>query len=116
MNSSKTRQQVVIASAESGDSGAKLDQLLLSSVICNGEHSSPFIRKTFASSKSETLLHYLRHFCRSKEAEIEEVFKESQTNTSKNGICFIIYLNFTKMQNPAFEPKSKPDGGGVRQR
>ncbi|KAI3787652.1 hypothetical protein L1987_42264 [Smallanthus sonchifolius] len=75
MNSSKTRRKVVVASAENGDSGDKLDQLLLSSAICNGEDLSPFIRKTFASGKPETLLHHLRHFCRSKEAEIEEVCK-----------------------------------------
>ncbi|KAI3693536.1 hypothetical protein L1987_76480 [Smallanthus sonchifolius] len=75
MNSSKTRRKVVVASAENGDSGDKLDQLLLSSSICNGEDLSPFICKTFASGKPETLLHHLRHFCRSKEAEIEEVCK-----------------------------------------
>ncbi|KAK9055841.1 hypothetical protein SSX86_026926 [Deinandra increscens subsp. villosa] len=75
MNSSKTRRKVVAASTENGDSGDKLDQLLLSSAISNGEDLSPFIRKTFASGKPETLLHHLRHFCRSKEAEIEEVCK-----------------------------------------
>ncbi|XP_071718889.1 exocyst complex component SEC15B [Rutidosis leptorrhynchoides] len=75
MNSSKTRRKVVAASTENGDSGDKLDQLLLSSAISNGEDLSPFIRKTFATGKPETLLHHLRHFCRSKESEIEEVCK-----------------------------------------
>uniref|UniRef100_A0A251UZG0 Exocyst complex component n=1 Tax=Helianthus annuus TaxID=4232 RepID=A0A251UZG0_HELAN len=75
MNSTKSRRKVAITSTENGDSGDKLDQLLLSSAISNGEDLSPFIRKTFASGKPETLLHHLRHFCRSKEAEIEEVCK-----------------------------------------
>ncbi|KAK1420469.1 hypothetical protein QVD17_22092 [Tagetes erecta] len=75
MNSTKSRRKVTVASTENGDSGDKLDQLLLSSAISNGEDLSPFIRKTFASGKPETLLHHLRHFCRSKEAEIEEVCK-----------------------------------------
>ncbi|KAL4603536.1 hypothetical protein ACB092_10G130300 [Castanea dentata] len=59
-------------SAESAD---KLDQLLLSSAICNNEDIGPFIRKAFTSGKPETLLHHLRHFARSKESEIEEVCK-----------------------------------------
>ncbi|KAI3773165.1 hypothetical protein L6452_04368 [Arctium lappa] len=75
MNSSKMRRKVVVATAENGDTGDKLDQLLLSSAICNGEDLSPFIRKAFASGKPETLLHHLRHFGRSKESEIEEVCK-----------------------------------------
>ncbi|KVI12479.1 Exocyst complex subunit Sec15-like protein [Cynara cardunculus var. scolymus] len=69
------RRKVVVATAENGDTGDKLDQLLLSSAICNGEDLSPFIRKAFASGKPETLLHHLRHFGRSKESEIEEVCK-----------------------------------------
>ncbi|KAF4364442.1 hypothetical protein CsatB_005373 [Cannabis sativa] len=75
MNSSKTRRKIAPAAAENGDSADKLDQLLLSSAICNGEDLGPFIRKTFASGKPETLLHHLRHFARSKESEIEEVCK-----------------------------------------
>ncbi|XP_076942669.1 exocyst complex component SEC15B-like [Bidens hawaiensis] len=75
MNPPKPRRKPTAATAENGDSGDKLDQLLLSSAISNGEDLSPFIRKTFASGKPETLLHHLRHFCRSKESEIEEVCK-----------------------------------------
>lgn len=73
MNSSKNRRKVVPAAAENGESADKLDQLLLSSAICNGEDLGPFVRKAFASGKPETLLHHLRHFARSKESEIEEV-------------------------------------------
>ncbi|XP_043722354.1 exocyst complex component SEC15B-like [Telopea speciosissima] len=61
--------------ANDGDSSDKLDQLLLSSAICNTEDLVPFVRKAFASGKPETLLHHLRHFGRSKESEIEEVCK-----------------------------------------
>ncbi|KAF5731444.1 hypothetical protein HS088_TW18G00121 [Tripterygium wilfordii] len=75
MNSIKGRRKVAPASADGGDSGDKLDQLLLSSAICNGEDVGPFVRKAFASGKPETLLHNLRHFSRSKESEIEEVCK-----------------------------------------
>lgn len=74
MQSTKTRRKVVPAT-ENGDSGDKLDQLLLSSAICNGEDIGPFIRKAFASGKPETLHHHLRQFARSKESEIEEVCK-----------------------------------------
>ncbi|XP_030946648.1 exocyst complex component SEC15B [Quercus lobata] len=59
----------------SADSADKLDQLLLSSAICNNEDIGPFIRKAFTSGKPETLLLHLRHFARSKESEIEEVCK-----------------------------------------
>lgn len=66
----------VAVSAENGaESADKLDQLLLSSAICNNEDLGPFIRKAFSSGKPETLLHHLRHFARSKESEIEEVCK-----------------------------------------
>ncbi|PON35676.1 Exocyst complex subunit Sec15-like [Trema orientale] len=75
MNSAKTRRKIAPAAAENGDSADKLDQLLLSSAVCNGEDLGPFIRKAFASGKPETLLHHLRHFARSKESEIEEVCK-----------------------------------------
>ncbi|KAF5732654.1 hypothetical protein HS088_TW17G00184 [Tripterygium wilfordii] len=75
MNSFKGRRKVAPAVADGGDSGAKLDQLLLSSALCNGEDVGPFVRKAFASGKPETLLHNLRHFARSKESEIEEVCK-----------------------------------------
>ncbi|KAI3679057.1 hypothetical protein L6452_38364 [Arctium lappa] len=75
MNSSKSRRKIVPTSSENGESGDKLDQLLLSSAISNGEELSPFIRKVFATGKPETLIHHLRHFSRSKEAEIEEVCK-----------------------------------------
>lgn len=74
MQSTKTRRKVAPA-AENGDSADKLDQLLLSSAICNGEDIGPFIRKAFVSGKPETLLHHLRQFARSKESEIEEVCK-----------------------------------------
>ncbi|XP_057439261.1 exocyst complex component SEC15B [Lotus japonicus] len=61
---------------ENGDDSAdKLDQLLLSSAICNNEDLGPFIRKAFISGKPESLHHHLRHFARSKESEIEEVCK-----------------------------------------
>jgi hypothetical protein len=69
------RRKVAPAATENGDSGDKLDQLLLSAAICNGEDLGPFVRKAFASCKPETILHHLRHFARSKEAEIEEVCK-----------------------------------------
>ncbi|CAM8922526.1 unnamed protein product [Rhodiola kirilowii] len=73
---SKARRKVVPAPTANGaDSGEKLDQLLLSSAICNGEDIGPFVRKAFASGKPETLLQHLRHFSRSKESEIEEVCK-----------------------------------------
>ncbi|KAK4355660.1 hypothetical protein RND71_024631 [Anisodus tanguticus] len=72
MNTSKMRRKVVPAE-ENGDSADKLDQLLLSAAICNGEDVGPFVRKAFASGKPETVLHHLRHFARSKESEIEDV-------------------------------------------
>ncbi|KAJ4727707.1 Exocyst complex component [Melia azedarach] len=75
MQSAKTRRKVVPATASGGDSADKLDQLLLSSAICNGEDLGPFVRKAFASGKPETLLQHLRQFARSKESEIEEVCK-----------------------------------------
>ncbi|KAL5561426.1 hypothetical protein UlMin_031173 [Ulmus minor] len=75
MNSTRTRRKIAPAATENGDSADKLDQMLLSSAVCNGEDLGPFIRKTFASGKPETLLHHLRHFARSKESEIEEVCK-----------------------------------------
>ncbi|KAK9282084.1 hypothetical protein L1049_004996 [Liquidambar formosana] len=75
MQSSKMRRKIAPVAADGGDSADKLDQLLLSSVICNGEDIGPFVRKAFASGKPETLLHHLRHFSRSKESEIEEVCK-----------------------------------------
>lgn len=73
--SARTRRKVVPATANGGDSADKLDQLLLSSAICNGEDLGPFVRKAFASGKPETLLQHLRQFSRSKESEIEEVCK-----------------------------------------
>ncbi|XP_007050968.2 PREDICTED: exocyst complex component SEC15B [Theobroma cacao] len=75
MQSTRSRRKVAPAAADGGDSGDKLEQLLLSSAICNGEDLGPFVRKAFASSRPETLLHHLRHFARSKESEIEEVCK-----------------------------------------
>ncbi|KAG0479821.1 hypothetical protein HPP92_010679 [Vanilla planifolia] len=51
------------------------DLLLLSTAIANGEDLAPFVRKAFASSRPETLLHSLRHFVRSKESEIEGLCK-----------------------------------------
>ncbi|CAH9112605.1 unnamed protein product [Cuscuta europaea] len=73
MSSFKMRRKVVPAASENGESADKLDQLLLSSAISNGEDLGPFVRKAFASGKPETLLQHLRHFARSKESEIEEV-------------------------------------------
>lgn len=75
MNSTKSRRKVGPASAsENGaESADKLEQLLLSSAICNNEDLGPFIRKAFLSGKPETLHHHLRDFARSKESEIEEV-------------------------------------------
>ncbi|XP_021280958.1 exocyst complex component SEC15B [Herrania umbratica] len=73
--STRSRRKVAPAAADGGDSGDKLEQLLLSSAICNGEDLGPFVRKAFTSSRPETLLHHLRHFARSKESEIEEVCK-----------------------------------------
>ncbi|MBA0880350.1 hypothetical protein Goshw_016449 [Gossypium schwendimanii] len=75
MQSTRSRRKVAPAAADGGDSGDKLEQLLLSSAICNGEDLGPFVRKVFASGRPETLLHHLRHFARSKESEIEEVCK-----------------------------------------
>ncbi|GLT60831.1 hypothetical protein SLA2020_335780 [Shorea laevis] len=77
MNSTKSRRKVGPASAaENGaESADKLEQLLLSSAICNNEDLGPFIRKAFSSGKPDTLHHHLRHFARSKESEIEEVCK-----------------------------------------
>ncbi|KAK4273230.1 hypothetical protein QN277_021671 [Acacia crassicarpa] len=73
MQPSKPRRKVVPANGE--DSADKLDQLLLSSAICNNEDLGPFVRKAFTSGKPDSLLHHLRHFARSKESEIEEVCK-----------------------------------------
>ncbi|KAF3655670.1 Exocyst complex component SEC15B [Capsicum annuum] len=73
MNTSKMRRKVVPAAVENADSADKLDQLLLSAAICNGEDVAPFVRKAFASGKPETVLVHLRHFARSKESEIEDV-------------------------------------------
>ncbi|XP_022727997.1 exocyst complex component SEC15B-like [Durio zibethinus] len=75
MQSTRSRRKVAPAAADGGDSGDKLEQLLLSSAICNCEDLGPFIRKAFTSGRPETLLHHLRHFARSKESEIEEVCK-----------------------------------------
>ncbi|KAF5196122.1 Exocyst complex component sec15b [Thalictrum thalictroides] len=78
MQSSKIKRKpsaVTNGNANNKDSSDKLDLLLLSSAISNGEDTSPFIRKAFASSKPETLVHQLRDFSRSKESEIEEVCK-----------------------------------------
>ncbi|GLU16824.1 hypothetical protein SLE2022_332380 [Rubroshorea leprosula] len=74
MQSAKSRRKIV-PSADGGVSGDKLEQLLLSSAICNGEDLGPFVRKVFASGRPETLLHLLRYFSRSKESDIEEVCK-----------------------------------------
>lgn len=49
--------------------------LLLSAAISNGDDLSPFIRRAFAQSKPEALLHNLKLFARSKESEIESVCK-----------------------------------------
>ncbi|XAR61356.1 hypothetical protein NMG60_11035040 [Bertholletia excelsa] len=76
MQSSKSRRKVVPeAAAAASESTDKLDQLLLSSAICNGEDLGPFVRKAFASGKPETLSHHLRNFARAKESEIEDVCK-----------------------------------------
>ncbi|XP_057474230.1 exocyst complex component SEC15B-like [Actinidia eriantha] len=75
MQTSKMRRKVVPTAAVDGESADKLDQLLLSAAVCNGEDLGPFVRKAFTSGKPETLLHHLRHFARSKESEIEEVCK-----------------------------------------
>ncbi|XP_057508852.1 exocyst complex component SEC15B-like [Actinidia eriantha] len=75
MQTSKMRRKVVPATAADGESADKLDQLLLSAAVCNGEDLGPFVRKAFTSGKPETLLQHLRHFTRSKESEIEEVCK-----------------------------------------
>ncbi|XVF72655.1 hypothetical protein PTKIN_Ptkin12aG0137300 [Pterospermum kingtungense] len=75
MQSTRSRRKMAPAAANGGESGDKLEQLLLSSSICNGEDLGPFVRKTFTSGRPETLLHNLRHFARSKESEIEEVCK-----------------------------------------
>ncbi|TYH43444.1 hypothetical protein ES332_D11G129400v1 [Gossypium tomentosum] len=75
MKSTRPRRKMAPATADAGDSGEKLEQLLISSAICNGEDLGPFVRKAFASGRPETLLHHLRHFSRSKESEIEEVCK-----------------------------------------
>ncbi|KAM1169044.1 hypothetical protein PS2_030622 [Malus domestica] len=71
----KSRRKVAPSAAKNGDSAEKLDQLLLSSAICNGEDVGPFVRKAFTAGKPATLLQHLRHFSRSKESEIEEVCK-----------------------------------------
>ncbi|KAK7337462.1 hypothetical protein VNO77_18038 [Canavalia gladiata] len=73
LSSKPPRRKIVPANGD--DSADKLDQLLLSSAICNNEDLGSFIRKAFASGKPETLHHHLRHFARSKESEIEEVCK-----------------------------------------
>ncbi|KAE8692036.1 Exocyst complex component SEC15B [Hibiscus syriacus] len=75
MQSTRSRRKVEPGAADAGESGEKQEQLLLSSAICNGDDLGPFVRKAFASSRPETLLHHLRHFSRSKESEIEEVCK-----------------------------------------
>ncbi|KAK9084257.1 hypothetical protein Scep_030728 [Stephania cephalantha] len=77
MHSTKSRRRLppIPSAAADSDSSEKLDLLLLSSAICNGEDLAPFVRKAFAAGKPETLLHQLRRFARSQESEIEEVCK-----------------------------------------
>ncbi|CAA7054180.1 unnamed protein product [Microthlaspi erraticum] len=76
MQSSKVRRKVGPATSGAGvDSAEKLDELLISSAICNGKDLGPFVRKTFGTGKLETLLQHLKFFARSKESEIEEVCK-----------------------------------------
>ncbi|XP_042517301.1 exocyst complex component SEC15B-like [Macadamia integrifolia] len=75
MQTSRIRRKVAPV-ANDGESSDKLDQLLLSAAICNGEDLGPFVRKAFASGKPETILHHLRHFTKSTESEIEELCKE----------------------------------------
>uniref|UniRef100_A0A1D1Y5V5 Exocyst complex component n=1 Tax=Anthurium amnicola TaxID=1678845 RepID=A0A1D1Y5V5_9ARAE len=64
------------AAAADGGDGGKLDLLLVSSAICNGEDLGPFVRKAFAAGKPEALLAALRHFTRAKESEIEDVCRD----------------------------------------
>ncbi|KAK9146965.1 hypothetical protein Sjap_006868 [Stephania japonica] len=80
MNSTKSRRRLpplsaAAAAAADHDSSEKVELLLLSSAICNGEDLAPFVRKAFAAGKPEALLHQLRRFSRSQESEIEEVCK-----------------------------------------
>ncbi|KAM7254776.1 hypothetical protein ACFE04_020017 [Oxalis oulophora] len=75
ISTTKSRRKIAPTTADGGDTGEKLEQLLISSAICNGEDLGPFIRKTFATGKPETLLQNLKSFARSKESEIEEVCK-----------------------------------------
>ncbi|KAJ6796148.1 putative exocyst complex component SEC15B [Iris pallida] len=51
----------------------KHDSAVISAAITNGDDLGPFVRRAFSSSKPDLLLQSLRHFARSKEAEIEEV-------------------------------------------
>ncbi|CAN8237781.1 unnamed protein product [Cochlearia groenlandica] len=73
MQSTNVRRK--LAATTGIDTAEKLDELLISSAICNGEDLGPFVRKTFGTGKPETLLQHLKYFSRSKESEIEEVCK-----------------------------------------
>ncbi|KAL0712573.1 hypothetical protein Bca4012_019551 [Brassica carinata] len=75
MQSPKPRRKAGPTTTNGPDSAEKLDELLISSAICNNEDLGPFVRKTFGTGKPETLLHHLKFFARSKESEIEEVCK-----------------------------------------
>ncbi|KAF3782323.1 Exocyst complex component [Nymphaea thermarum] len=72
----RTRRRVAPAGSPGPDgdeSAEKLDYMLISSSICNGDDLGPLVRKAFAAGKPDALLHHLRRFARSKEAEIEDV-------------------------------------------
>ncbi|XXG56069.1 hypothetical protein AAC387_Pa03g3581 [Persea americana] len=49
------------------------DPFHISLAISNSDDLGPFVRKAFASSHLQTLLHYLCSFARSHESQIEEV-------------------------------------------
>ncbi|KAF9620739.1 hypothetical protein IFM89_014343 [Coptis chinensis] len=75
MQTPKPKRKPNDTTSNNDDSSEKLDYLLLSSTISNSEDLSPFIKKSFTSSKPEKLLHQLKDFTKSKESEIEEVCK-----------------------------------------
>ncbi|XP_054809109.1 exocyst complex component SEC15A-like [Prosopis cineraria] len=59
---------------ENGDAGLGED-LVLATLIGNGEDLGPLVRHAFEMGRPEGLLHQLRHVVKKKEAEIEEMCK-----------------------------------------
>ncbi|EOY17240.1 PREDICTED: exocyst complex component SEC15A [Theobroma cacao] len=66
---SKPKRRTVI---ENGDTG---EDLVLATVIGNGDDLSPLVRHAFEMGRPEPLVHQLKHVVKKKEVEIEELCK-----------------------------------------